>query len=148
REAVATADDRAVARAWRDLALAAVQLGVGRAARDWLVGHLARRPPAGHGDPLGTLPRYQVGLGELESALIGAEELVTGLAARVDAGEGAALDRTGPARLLAGRAVAEAVQRTVLLVGAPGLSRRHPLERYLRDALSGCGGGPAEELVL
>lgn len=134
--------------AWRDLALAAVQLGVGRAALDWLVGFLSRRTAADLGEPLGGLPRYQVGLGEVASALVGAEELVVGLAARIDAGESGTAARTGAARLLADRAVVDAVQRAVALTGAPGLSRRHPLERYLRDALSGRLDGCGEERVL
>ncbi|WP_329561840.1 acyl-CoA dehydrogenase family protein [Kitasatospora sp. NBC_01266] len=134
--------------AWRDLALVAVQLGVGRAARDWLVRFLNLRTPANLGEPLGTLPRYQVGLGEVASALVGAEELVAGLAARIDAGEPGAAARAGSAQLLASRAVVDAVQRAVALTGAPGLSRRHPLERYLRDALSCRLHGRCEEQVL
>ncbi|MCX4750714.1 acyl-CoA/acyl-ACP dehydrogenase [Kitasatospora sp. NBC_01287] len=134
--------------AWRDLALAAVQLGVGRAARDWLVRFLSQRTPANLGEPLGTLPRYQLGLGEMESALVGAEELVLGLAGRIDAGESGAAARTGAAQLLATRAVVDAVQRAVALTGGPGLSRRHPLERYLRDALSCRVHARCEEQVL
>ncbi|MBB4921779.1 acyl-CoA dehydrogenase family protein [Kitasatospora kifunensis] len=142
-------DPAAAARtAWRDLALAAVQLGVGRAARDWLVRFLNQRTPANLAEPLGTLPRYQVALGEVESALIGAEELVAGLAVRIDAGEAGALERTGSAQLLVTRAVVDAVQRAVALTGSPGLSRRHPLERYLRDALSARQHGRCEDAVL
>lgn len=127
----------ATTTAWRDLALAAVQIGVGRAARDWLVGFLSRRTPGGTGEPLGALPHYQAALGELESALIGAEELVTGLAGRIDAGDETAVARTGPAHLLVCRAVVDAVRAAVELTGSAGLSRRQPLERQLRDALSG-----------
>ncbi|WP_327070208.1 acyl-CoA/acyl-ACP dehydrogenase [Kitasatospora sp. NBC_01250] len=138
----------AAATAWRDLALAAVQLGIGRAARDWLVRFLNQRTPANLAEPLGTLPRYQAALGEVESALIGAQELVAGLAARIDAGETGALERTGPAQLVVTRAVVDAVQRAVALTGSPGLSRRHPLERYLRDALSARQHGRCEETML
>jgi alkylation response protein AidB-like acyl-CoA dehydrogenase len=141
----------ALGTAWRDLALAAVQLGVGRAARDWLVGFLSRRGPAGPdapAEPLGALPRYRAALGELESALIGAEELLLGLAGRIDAGDRAALERSGPAHLFATRAVVEAVRAAVELTGSAGLSRRHPLERYLRDALSGRPHGRPQQAVL
>ncbi|MFE9428179.1 acyl-CoA dehydrogenase family protein [Kitasatospora sp. NPDC006697] len=134
--------------AWRDLALAAVQLGIGRAARDWLVRFLNQRTPANLGEPLGTLPSYQAALGELETALIGAEETLLGLAGRIDAGDPAAAERTGPAQLLATRAVVGAVQAAVELTGGPGLSRRHPLERHLRDALSGRPHGRAPQAVL
>ncbi|MFD0276114.1 acyl-CoA dehydrogenase family protein [Kitasatospora sp. NPDC127111] len=123
-------------RAWQDLALAAIALGVARAAQDWLVRFLQRRTPADPTDPFGRLPRHHGALGEIEAGLVGAEELVHGLAARVDRAEPDAVARTGPAQLLATRAAISAVQQAVALTGSPGLSRRHPLERYLRDVLS------------
>ncbi|MFJ2192401.1 acyl-CoA dehydrogenase family protein [Kitasatospora sp. NPDC087861] len=122
--------------AWHDLALSAVAIGVARAAQSWLVRFLNQRTPANLTEPLGTLPRYRCALGEIEAQLIGAEELVEGLAPRVDRGEPDAVARTGPAHLLATRAATTAVQQAVSLTGNPGLSRRHPLERYLRDVLS------------
>ncbi len=125
-----------LAGAWHDLALSAVAVGVARSAQDWLVGFLHQRTPANLTEPLGSLPRYRCALGEIEAQLIGAEELVEGLAARVDRGDPAAVARTGPAHLLATRAATAAVQQAVSLTGNPGLSRRHPLERYLRDVLS------------
>lgn len=125
-----------LARAWHDLALSAVAVGVARSAQDWLVRFLHQRTPANLTEPLGSLPRYRSALGEIEAQLIGAEELVHGLAARVDRAEPEAVARTGPAHLLATRAATAAVQQAVSLTGNPGLSRRHPLERYLRDVLS------------
>lgn len=123
-------------RAWHDLALSAVALGVARSAEQWLVRFLNQRTPANLTEPLGSLPRYRCALGEIEAQLIGAEELVNGLAPRVDRAEPDAVARTGPAQLLATRAAIAAVQQAVSLTGSPGLSRRHPLERYLRDVLS------------
>lgn len=58
-----------MALAWRDLALPAVHLGAALAARDWLVGFLCRRD-------LAALPRNRAAVGEIESRLIGAEELL------------------------------------------------------------------------
>lgn len=146
----AAADDFAarLARAWHDLALAAVAIGVARAAEDWLIRFLNQRTPANLTEPLGTLPRYRCALGEIEAHLIGAEELVQGLAPRVDRGEPEAVARTGPAHLLAVRAATVAVQQAVALTGSPGLSRRHPLERYLRDVLSSRVHLAPEESVL
>ncbi|MEE1828726.1 acyl-CoA dehydrogenase family protein [Streptomyces sp. BE20] len=132
-EAVPAAE---LSRAWHDLALSAVAVGVARSAQDWLVRFLHQRTPANLTEPLGSLPRYRSALGEIEAQLIGAEELVHGLAPRVDRAEPDAVARTGPAHLLASRAAISAVQQAVSLTGNPGLSRRHPLERYLRDVLS------------
>ncbi len=73
---------------------------------------------------------------------------MAGLAARIDRGDPAAPARTGVAALLANRATTAVVQQAVALTGNPGLSRRHPLERYLRDVLSGRALFPPEESVL
>ncbi|MFB7909950.1 acyl-CoA dehydrogenase family protein [Kitasatospora sp. NPDC056076] len=142
------AQEAELARAWHDLALAAVAVGVARAAEAWLVRFLNQRTPANLTEPLGTLPRYRAGLGEIDAQLIGAEELLHGLAPRVDRGEADAVARTGPAHLLATRAATAAVQQAVALTGNPGLSRRHPLERYLRDVLSSRVHLAPEEAVL
>ncbi|WP_416876016.1 acyl-CoA dehydrogenase family protein [Kitasatospora sp. SC0581] len=128
--------DAELSSAWHDLALSAVAIGVARAAEAWLIRFLNQRTPANLTEPLGTLPRYRTALGEIEAQLIGAEELVEGLASRVDRGDQEAVARTGPAHLLATRAATAVVQQAVALTGNPGLSRRHPLERYLRDVLS------------
>ena len=108
--------------AGRRLAVAAICLGTGRAARDWLVRHVKE---------LSELDR-----GALELELIAAEELLTGLAAAVDAARPGA-DRR--ARLLAPRVADLAlavVHRSVALAGPAGLHRTVPLERHLRDGLS------------
>ncbi|GHF81355.1 acyl-CoA dehydrogenase family protein [Kitasatospora xanthocidica] len=148
RESAGDGTEAELARAWHDLALSAVAIGVARAAEAWLVRFLSRRTPANLTEPLGTLPRYRCALGEIEAQLIGAEELVHGLAPRVDRGEPDAVARTGPAHLLATRAATAAVQQAVALTGNPGLSRRHPLERYLRDVLSSRVHLASEETVL
>ncbi|MEV7781319.1 acyl-CoA dehydrogenase family protein [Kitasatospora sp. NPDC088351] len=135
-------------RAWHDLALSAVAVGVARSAQDWLVRFLKQRTPANLTEPLGSLPRYRCALGEIEAQLIGAEELVGGLAPRVDRADPEAVARTGPAHLLATRAAVSAVQQAVSLTGNPGLSRRHPLERYLRDVLSSRVHFAPDEAVL
>ncbi|AUG81355.1 acyl-CoA dehydrogenase [Kitasatospora sp. MMS16-BH015] len=125
--------------AWHDLAFAAVQLGVARAAQDWLVRYLATQ---------GAAARHRNALGELEAALIVAEELLAGLAGRIDRGCLTAASRAGAARLHVVRTATDAVQQAVSLTGTPGLSRRHPLERHLRDSLSGRGHFTAEDLTL
>ncbi|WP_030271778.1 acyl-CoA dehydrogenase family protein [Streptomyces sp. NRRL B-24484] len=140
------ADD--TARAWHDLALAAVHLGTAHAARDWLVRFLRLRTPANLTEPLATLPRHRSALGEIEAALIGAEEVLTAVAAAVDRGDPGAAARSAAAHLLAGRAANAAVQQAVALSGSPGLSRRHPLERYLRDVLSSRTHFPPDDAVL
>ncbi|MGA5702880.1 acyl-CoA dehydrogenase family protein [Peterkaempfera bronchialis] len=137
-----------VAAAWNDLALPALYLGVARAARDWLVGFLHRRTPANLGAPLASLPRFQTAVGEIEARLIGAEEVLTSLARRVDEGDSEAVRRSGPAKLLATRAAISAVEQALALTGNPGLSRGNPLERHHRDVLCGRVHFPQDDVIL
>jgi alkylation response protein AidB-like acyl-CoA dehydrogenase len=137
----------AVFLAWNALGLTALYLGVASAARDWLAGFLAERTPAALGRPLATLPRFQAAVGEIESALAAAEDLVAALAERVDAGEPDAIARAGMAKLIGTRAAIGAVEQAVALVGNNGLTRRNPLERHYRDVLCARVHTPQDDSV-
>jgi alkylation response protein AidB-like acyl-CoA dehydrogenase len=134
--------------AWNALGLTALYLGVADAARDWLLQFLAERTPASLGRPLATLPRFQTAAGEIDAALISAGTLVTGLAARVDAGDQDAIAQAGVAKLTATRAAIAAVEQAVALVGNNGLTRHHPLERHLRDILCARVHTPQDDSTL
>jgi alkylation response protein AidB-like acyl-CoA dehydrogenase len=121
--------------AWNALGISAIYLGVAAAARDWLARFLTERTPTSLGRPLATLPRFQEALGEIEAALVAADDLVAGLAARADAGDQAAVGHAGIAKLTATRAAIGAVGQAVALVGNNALTRRNPLERHYRDVL-------------
>ncbi|GAA2096427.1 acyl-CoA dehydrogenase family protein [Kitasatospora saccharophila] len=137
-----------VGGAWNSLGLTALYLGVAGAARDWLLGFLHERTPSALGAPLASLPRFQAAVGEIETALAGADRLVDALAAAVDAGEPGAAEQAGGAKVLGTRAAIDAVQRAVALVGNHGLTRRHPLERHLRDVLCARVHTPQDDSVL
>ncbi|MEU2631658.1 acyl-CoA dehydrogenase family protein [Kitasatospora sp. NPDC007106] len=138
----------AVAGAWNALGLTALYLGVGRAARAWLIGFLHERTPSALGVPLATLPRFQSAVGEIDTALAGAERLTAALAAAVDAGEPGAAEESAGAKVLGTRAAVEAVQQAVALVGNHGLTRQHPLQRHLRDVLCSRVHTPQDDAVL
>jgi alkylation response protein AidB-like acyl-CoA dehydrogenase len=121
--------------AWNALGLSALYLGVATAARDWLVQFLSERTPASLGAPLATLPRFQQAVGEIESALGSAADLVDALARRVDDGDESATTHAPAAKLIATRAAITSVEQAVALTGNNGLTRRNPLERHYRDVL-------------
>ena len=121
--------------AWNSLGLSSLYLGVASAARDWLLKFLSERSPASLGAPLATLPRFQTAVGEIESALGSAADLVDALARRVDDGDQAALARAPAVKLVATRAAIGAVEQALALTGNNGLSRKNPLERHYRDVL-------------
>jgi alkylation response protein AidB-like acyl-CoA dehydrogenase len=121
--------------AWNSLGLSALYLGVASAAREWLIKFLSERAPASLGAPLATLPRFQHAVGEIESSLGSAADLVDAVARRVDDGDEAAVTRAPAVKLIATRAAIDAVGQALALTGNNGLSRKNPLERHYRDVL-------------
>ena len=138
------ADDDLFDRAWTDLALPAVYLGVARAARSWLV--RALRPVL----PDGRLPsgQLQAAVGSIEVELTAAEELLLALARGVDEGSPDALRRSAAGRIVATRSAVSVVEQAVALSGGAGLSRAHPLERHFRDVLHARGHARPEHELL
>jgi alkylation response protein AidB-like acyl-CoA dehydrogenase len=134
--------------AWNSLGLAALYLGVAAAARDWLVSFLGERTPSALGRPLATLPRFETAVGEIEATLTGANDLVDGLALRVDAGDETAAGHPAIAKLIATRAAIGSVQQAVALVGNSALTRKNPLERHLRDVLCARVHTPQDDSTL
>ncbi|MFI5586139.1 acyl-CoA dehydrogenase family protein [Amycolatopsis sp. NPDC051758] len=128
------------------LALPALYLGVARNALDWLTGFLRERVPSGLGKPLATLPRFQTGVGEIAARITGAQEILFGLAARVDDGEPGT--HAGVAKVLATRLLIEAVEQAVALAGNPGLTHGNPLQRHYRDVLCSRVHTPQDDAVL
>jgi alkylation response protein AidB-like acyl-CoA dehydrogenase len=135
-------------RAWNALGIAAIYLGVAAAARDWLTGYLQERIPTNLGKPLASLPRFQSEVGLISAQLFTATTLVDAVALAVDRGEQVDAARPGIAKTVATTAAIESVQRAVALIGNAGLSRRHPLERHLRDVLCGRVHTPQDDVVL
>jgi alkylation response protein AidB-like acyl-CoA dehydrogenase len=121
--------------AWNSLGLSSLYLGVATAARDWLIKFLSERTPASLGAPLATLPRFQQAVGEIESALGSAADLVDAVARRVDDGDQTAVARAPAVKLIATRAAISSVEQALALTGNNGLSRKNPLERHYRDVL-------------
>jgi alkylation response protein AidB-like acyl-CoA dehydrogenase len=138
-----------VMMAWNNLVLAALYLGVAKAARTWLIGYLHERKPANLGASLATLPRHQMAIGEVEALLWSGERLVTALAEQADAhGYSQSLAaETGLAKFVATNNAVRAVDIGMSLIGNPGLSRSNPLERYHRDVLCSRIHMPQDDMV-
>jgi alkylation response protein AidB-like acyl-CoA dehydrogenase len=130
-----------VAEASRDAAaflgagtsLMAMYVGVARAAQEFFITFANERVPTALGRPIASTERIQTVAGEIEAQLVQAEEILYGLAARIDAGDEQALARAGVAKLLITRSAIAAVQAAVVALGNPALTRNHPLERHFRD---------------
>ncbi|MFJ8332497.1 acyl-CoA dehydrogenase family protein [Streptomyces sp. NPDC094437] len=116
------------------LPLAALYLGVARAAQEAFHTFAHARVPANLGHPVARTERFRAAAGEIEVLLAAAEHLVFGGAAKVDAGDPTYTpEQALGARVLADRHGLRAVELAVRLLGNPGLARGNPLERHFRD---------------
>ncbi len=130
------------------LAISALYVGVARAAQRFFTTFAHDRVPTSLGRPIATTERIQTVAGEIEAQLVGAEEILFGLAARFDAGDPSAPQRAGVAKLLTSRAAISAVQAAVAAIGNPALTRHHPLERHLRDVYGARPHPPQDDAAL
>jgi alkylation response protein AidB-like acyl-CoA dehydrogenase len=130
------------------LPLASLYLGVGRAAQRYFHRFAWERVPANLGRPVATTDRFGQAAGEIETLLSGSEELLFGLAERMDRGDDVPPARALGARTLADRHVQAAVALAVKLLGNPGLSQHNPLERHFRDIQSASVHAPQEDTAL
>ena len=135
RPPAAGAAPDAVTLAWNTTLLASLYDGVARAAQGWLCAYLAERAPANLGAPLASLSRFQEAVGENERLLAVNRRLLRSAAAETDAGAPPSVAESGLIKLTVTENAIQVVQGAVALVGNPGLSRKNPLERHLRDVL-------------
>lgn len=106
------------------LPLAALYLGVARAAQAYFHTFAQTRVPANLGYPVARTERFRRTAGEIEVLLTGAEQLVFGGAARVDLADTSYTpEQALGARALADRHGVRAVGLAVRLLGNPGLAR-------------------------
>ena len=130
------------------IAVIALYVGIARAAQEFFVTFANERVPSALGRPIATTERIQTIAGEIEAQLIQAEEVLYGLAARLDAGDEDAVRRSGVAKLLITRSIISAVQSAVAALGNPALTRNNPLERHYRDILCCRIHPPQDDIAL
>jgi len=130
------------------IALMGLYVGVARAAQDFFVRFANERVPSALGRPIATTERIATIAGEIEAQLVGAEELLYGIAARVDAGDPDAAARAGAAKVLITRSVIAATSAAVAALGNPALTRGNPLERHFRDIQCCRIHPPQEDIAL
>ncbi|MGW7752806.1 acyl-CoA dehydrogenase family protein [Streptomyces violaceusniger] len=145
--AAAEQDNRAGAAL--HLPLAALYLGVARAAQGYFHRFAHERVPANLGHPVARTERFRRAAGEIALRLDAAEQLVFGGAERVDAADASYTpEHALGARVLADRHATEAVTLAVRLLGNPGLSHDNPLERHFRDVQCAPVHAPQEDTAL
>jgi alkylation response protein AidB-like acyl-CoA dehydrogenase len=126
----------------------ALYVGVARAARSAFADFARTRVPAALGRPIAQTERIQSVAGEIDLQVAQAETLLHGALLRVESGDAAVLPQLSAIKVGVARSVIAATQTAVAAIGNPGLSRHHPLERHLRDALCIRVHPPQEDTVL
>jgi alkylation response protein AidB-like acyl-CoA dehydrogenase len=126
----------------------ALYIGVARAARTAFADFAKSRVPAALGRPIATTERIQSAAGEIDLQIVQAETLLHGALLRIEAGDRTILPELSAVKVAIARSVIAATQTAVAVLGNPGLSRHHPLERHLRDALCIRVHPPQEDAVL
>ncbi|MBN9564049.1 MAG: acyl-CoA/acyl-ACP dehydrogenase [Alphaproteobacteria bacterium] len=134
---------------WNNVAVGALYDGVARAARDWLIGYLHARKPSNLGASLATLPRFQEAVGGIDALLGVSRVLINALADRADRDLASiASTEANLVKYTATNNAIDAVAKALELVGNPGLSRTHPLERHYRDVLCSRVHTPQNDMIL
>jgi len=126
----------------------ALYIGVARAARSAFTEFARNRVPSALGKPIAQTERIQAVAGEIDLQIVQAETLLHGALLRLEAGDTGLLPELSVVKVAIGRAVIAAAQTAVAALGNPGLSRHHPLERHLRDALCIRVHPPQEDAAL
>jgi len=126
----------------------ALYLGVARAAQEFVHAFAHERVPANLGRPLATTDRFKQTAGEIETLLSTAEQLIFGVAGRLDRGIAVPGTEALAAKVVAVRQVTSAVQTGLRLLGNPGLAQANPLERHFRDIQSAGVHAPQEDTAL
>ena len=137
--------------AWFPLLVAAANLGVGYAARDYAVRFAQTRQPTGAPAPIAKIPHVREQVARMEAALTSARTML--LNAAEDFEHHPEHDRDLAvqipiAKRQATEAAVEATDLALRIVGGVGLHRSQPLERYFRDVRSGLVNPPIEARAL
>jgi alkylation response protein AidB-like acyl-CoA dehydrogenase len=136
---------------WTTVLLLRIYTGVAKAGRDWLAGYLNERVPSNLGASLATLPRFQAAMGEIETLVFTADTLLDDLAAKLDGGGPVATEaskRAGLVKVVVTGNVIKALESGLALIGNPGLSYHHPLQRHYRNALCSRIHTPQDDVIL
>jgi len=134
-----------------NLHIPAAYLGVARAAVDFAVRFAVERKPNSLQGSIAEVPHIQQKLGEMQRHLVPAYNLLFTLARRWD-DDPSAREVMGGAvsacKLVVMDAALHVVDVAMRVVGAAGLSRSLPLERYYRDVRPGLHNPPMEDAAL
>lgn len=139
--------------------LAAVYLGIARAALDCAISHVTRRVHADTRLPLSKVETVQLYIADMKVRLDQARAFVYGVARSIDwlvdtkgdllqmVDDTDFLQSVAAVKVVACQASMAIANLTLPVCGGTGFSRKHPVERYFRDARAGALMGPADDIL-
>lgn len=136
-EAVSWGPERERPFAWFAVSVAAVYLGIARAATRFTYDRVRNRTVTGASLSTAHRPEQVFGAAEIELALRPAEALLRDALARRAAGEVLSPEDLQTLKHVAVSAAGAAVDRCVRMVSGHGIFRTLPLERHYRDVRAG-----------
>jgi alkylation response protein AidB-like acyl-CoA dehydrogenase len=130
----------------------AVYLGIGVAARDFTIAFAKTRQPAAlGGEAIATLPNVQSRIAEIELKLLAARSTLYGAVQQweeqPELREALGWQLAGAKVIVTNNAIG-ITDQALRVVGAVGLQRQHPLERYFRDVRAGLGNPPLDDVAV
>ncbi len=130
----------------------AVYLGVGVAARDFAISFAReRKPTALGGKTIAELQTVQHRIAQIEMLLLEARSVLYGTVETWQEQpelRDALGSQFAAAKVIVTNNVIEITDQALRVVGSAGLLRKHPLERYFRDARAGLGNPPMDDVAL
>ncbi|CAN5788267.1 acyl-CoA dehydrogenase family protein [soil metagenome] len=137
--------------AWNLLG-SSVYLGIATAARDFAVHYCQnRKPTAMSGAPVSELQTVQHRIANIEMLLLQAQSVLYGTAELLEQCPEQQAElawRVAAAKYITTNNAITITDLALRVVGATGLLKRHPLERYFRDVRAGLGNPPMDDVAL
>lgn len=134
--------------AWFAASVAAVYLGIARAAADFAYDYVGNRTVTGASLPMARQPAQIASAAEIELALRPAEAMLSDAITRRAEGELLQPSQIQALKYTAVNASDVAVDRCVRMVGGHGIFRKLPLERYYRDVRAGQFHPPSNDVAM
>jgi alkylation response protein AidB-like acyl-CoA dehydrogenase len=133
---------------WFAFTVAAIYLGIARAASEFAFGYVRGRTVTGASLPMGRQPAQVISAAEIELLLRPAEALREHGLARRERGELLSREDINALKYVAVNNADAAVDRCLRMVGGHGMFRKLPLERYYRDVRAGQFHPPSNDAAL
>jgi alkylation response protein AidB-like acyl-CoA dehydrogenase len=133
---------------WFAVSIAAIYLGIARAAAGFAYDYVSTRTVTGAALPMARQPAQVTSVAEIELALRPAEAMLSDALTRRARGELLSPSDLQAMKYTAVNGAAAAVDRCVRMVGGHGIFRKLPLERYYRDVRAGQFHPPSNDVVI